>query len=72
LPVDVKAGFVGRFRSNANDRGGVVRDVTVIERELDRAFERIATMVGGVRHCIPQEETRFTVKYSVSLLIYFF
>ncbi len=53
--IVVQAGFVGRFRLNANDRGGVVRDVTVIERQSDGAFECIATMVGGVRHCIPQD-----------------
>jgi hypothetical protein len=51
----VKAGFVGRFRSNANNRGGVVCDVTVIEWQSDGAFECIAAMVGGVRHCIPQD-----------------
>ncbi len=53
--VVVKAGFVGRFLSNANKHGGVVRDVTVIEWQLDGAFERIATMVGSVRHCIQQD-----------------
>ncbi len=53
--IVVKAGFVGCFRSNANDHGGVVHDVTVIERQLDGAFERIAAMVGGVHHCIPQD-----------------
>jgi hypothetical protein len=37
--IVVKAGFVGRFRLNANNRGGIIRDVTVIERQLDGAFE---------------------------------
>ncbi len=53
--VVIQAGYVGRFRSNANDRGGIVRDVTAIERQLDGAFERIAAMVGSVHHCIPQD-----------------
>ncbi len=53
--IVVKAGFVGRFRSNANNRGGIVCDVTVIEGQSDGAFERIAAMVGGVRHCITQD-----------------
>ncbi len=53
--IVVKAGFVGRFRLNANNRGGVVRDVTIIKWQLDGAFERIAAMVGVVRHCIPQD-----------------
>jgi hypothetical protein len=53
--VVIKAGFVGRFRLNANDRGGVVRNVTVIEWQSDGAFERIAAMVGGVGHCISQD-----------------
>jgi hypothetical protein len=53
--VVVNAGFVGRFRSNANNRGGIVCNVTVIEGQSDGAFERIATMVGGVRHCIMQD-----------------
>ncbi len=53
--VVVKAGFVGRFRLNANNRGGVVRNVTVIKRQLDGAFEGIAAMVGNVRHCITQD-----------------
>ncbi len=53
--VVVEAGFVGRFRSNANDRGGIVRNATVVERQSDGAFECIATMVGGVRHCIRQD-----------------
>jgi hypothetical protein len=53
--VVVKAGFVGRFCSNTNDSGGVVRDVTIIERQSDGAFERIAAMVGSLRHCIPQD-----------------
>ncbi len=53
--VVVNAGFVGRFRSNANNRGGIVCNVTVIEGQSDGAFERIATMVGGVRHCITQD-----------------
>ncbi len=53
--VVVKAGFVGRFRSNANNRGGIIRNVTVIEGQSDGAFERIAAMVGGVRHCITQD-----------------
>ncbi len=53
--IVVKAGFVGRFCSNANNRGGVVCDVTVIEWQSDGAFERIAAMVSGVRHCIQQD-----------------
>jgi hypothetical protein len=53
--VVVEAGFVGRFRSNTNGRGGVVHNATVVERQSDGAFERIATMVGGVRHCILQD-----------------
>ncbi len=53
--IVVKAGFVGRFRLNVNNRGGIVRDVIVIERQSDRAFECIAAMVGGVHHCIQQD-----------------
>ncbi len=53
--VVVKAGFVGRFRSNANDRGGIVCNVTIIEGQSDRAFECIAAMDSGVRHCIMQD-----------------
>ena len=50
--VVVKAGFVGRLRANANDRGGIVRDAAVVEREADGAFERVAAMVGSVPHAI--------------------
>ncbi len=46
---------MGCFRSNVNDRGGIVRDATVVERQSDGAFERIAAMVGGVSHCIRQD-----------------
>ncbi len=53
--VVVKAGFVGRFRSNANNCGGIVRNVTVIERQSDGAFKWVAAMVGSVRHCITQD-----------------
>jgi hypothetical protein len=53
--VVVKAGFVGRFRSNANNRGGIVCNVTVIEGQSDGAFECIAAMVDGVHHCITQD-----------------
>jgi hypothetical protein len=53
--VVVKAGFVGRFRLNANNRGGIVCDVTIIEGQSDEAFECIATMVSGVCHCITQD-----------------
>jgi hypothetical protein len=53
--VVVKAGFVGRFSLNANNRGGILCNVTVIEGQSDGAFECIATMVGGVRHCITQD-----------------
>ncbi len=53
--VVVKAGFVGRFRSNANDCGGIVCDTTIVERQSDGAFECIAAMVGSVRHCIRQD-----------------
>ncbi len=53
--IVVKAGFVGRFRLNANNRCGVVCNATIVERQLDRAFECIAAMVGGVRHCIHQD-----------------
>jgi hypothetical protein len=53
--VVVKAGFVGRFRSNTNNRSGVVRNVTVIEGQSDGAFECIAAMVGSVCHCIQQD-----------------
>ncbi len=53
--VVVEGSFVGRFCLSANDRGGVVRDAIVVERQSDRAFESIAAMVGDVRHCICQD-----------------
>jgi hypothetical protein len=53
--VVVKAGFVGCFRLNANNRGGIVREFTVIEGQSDEAFECVAAMVGGVWHCITQD-----------------
>ncbi len=46
---------MGRYRSNANKRGGVVRNATIVERQLDGALESIAAMVGGVCHCIRQD-----------------
>ncbi len=46
--IVIKAGFVGCFCLNVNNRGGVVRDATIVERQSDGAFERIATKVGGV------------------------
>ncbi len=53
--VVIEVGFVGCFCSNANDCGGVVRDATIVEWQLNGAFERIAAMVNGVRHCIRQD-----------------
>ena len=50
--VVVEAGFVGHLRANANDRGGIVLDASVVEREADRASERVAAMVGSVPHTI--------------------
>ncbi len=50
--VVVKAGFVGRLRANANDRGGIVLDAAVVEQEADGAFERVAAMLSGVPHAI--------------------
>ena len=50
--VVVKAGFVGRLRVNANDRGGIVLDAAVVEREADGAFEQVAAMLSGVPHTI--------------------
>ncbi len=46
---------MGHFRSNANNRGGIVRNATIVERQSDGAFERIAAMVGGLCHCIRQD-----------------
>ena len=50
--VVIEAGFVGRLRANADDRGGGVVDSPVVEREADGAFERVAAVVGGVTHGI--------------------
>ena len=46
---------MGRLRANANDRGGIVFDARVVERETDGAFEGIAAMFGGVPHVVRDE-----------------
>ena len=46
--VVIQFGFMGRFSSNPNNRGGIVGDADVLEWEADGAFERVATMVGSV------------------------
>ena len=56
--VVVEAGFVGRLRANANDRGGNVRDASVVEREADGAFELVAAMVGSIPHAICDDGLR--------------
>ncbi len=53
--VVVKAGFVGRLRANANDRGGIVFDACVLELETDGAFEGVVAMFGGVPHVVRDE-----------------
>ncbi len=49
------AGFVGRLRANANDRGGIVLDAGVVEREADRVLEGVAAMLSGVPHILRDE-----------------
>ncbi len=43
---------MGRLRANANDRGGIVFNARVVERETDGAFEGVAAMFGGVPHVV--------------------
>jgi hypothetical protein len=50
--IAVERGFVGHLRTNANNRGGVIRNVAVIEREADGASECVAAMVCSVPHTI--------------------
>jgi hypothetical protein len=44
----VEAGFVGRFRSDTNDRGGVVRNAPIVEWEPDGNGKGVTAMVGGI------------------------
>jgi hypothetical protein len=46
--IDVKAGFVGQLCVDTDYHGGIVGGDVVIERETNGAFERLATMVGGI------------------------
>ena len=46
---------MGRLRVNANDRGGIVLDAAVVEREADGALEGVAAMLSGVLHAIRDE-----------------
>ena len=46
---------MGRLPANANDRGGIVFDARVVERETDGAFEGVAAMFGGIPHVVRDE-----------------
>jgi len=55
FPNQAEAGFVGRFRANADDSGGIVRDGAVVERQTSVANECIAPMIGGVPYRIRED-----------------
>ncbi len=40
---------------DADDSGGIIHDCAIIEQRADRAFERVATMVGSVPHQIHED-----------------
>ncbi len=39
---------MGRFRADANDRGGIVGDAAIVEGQADGTDEGGAAMVGGI------------------------
>ena len=43
----IKAGFVGQFRVDANNRGGIVGNADVVERQVD-GMDEGGAMVGGI------------------------
>jgi hypothetical protein len=51
---DVKAGYVGRFRADANNRGGIVSNAAVIEKQVD-GTDKGGAMVGGIPCRIREE-----------------
>jgi hypothetical protein len=54
----IEAGFVGRFRSDTNDRGGVVRDAPVVEWEPGGNGEGVTAMVGGIPRGLHEESNK--------------
>jgi hypothetical protein len=52
----IEAGFVGQFRMDANDCGGIIGNAAVVERQAD-GTDKGGTMVGGIP-CRIREEDR--------------
>ncbi len=46
---------MGQFCTNANDSGGIVRNGAIVKRQMIGVNKCIASMVGGVPHCIYED-----------------
>ena len=46
---------MGRLCANGKDRGGIVLDAAVLEREADRALEGVAAILSGIPHTLCDE-----------------